>query len=203
MLTGFGERKHLITQAQWKAVMGKPPPCQFKGDDLPVERVSWEKAHKFCQRLSKRTGREYGLPAETQWEYACRAGTGTPFSFGETLTVAVANFNGEHTFGQEPPGFYRHVTTEGKTFSPNAFGLHDMHGTLWEWCADSWLDDYSASPRDDSSYSKRNDPYRVARGGSWHEPPGLCRRASRLRVLQSEADEFMGVRVVCPVLEQV
>jgi len=198
--------KFLITQGQWKAVMGKLPPCRFKGDSLPVERVSWEDAQKFCQRLSKktsgavlRTGRNYGLPSETQWEYACRAGTSTPFSFGETLTVEVANFNGEHTFRDEPRGFYFHSTSEGGKFPPNAFGLYDMHGNLWEWCVDNWLDDYSSSPRDSSSYQHKDNRDRVARGGSWHEPPELCRSATRLRVLESDADEFMGFRVVCDI----
>jgi formylglycine-generating enzyme required for sulfatase activity len=188
--------KFLTTQGQWKTVMGKLPPCRFKGDHLPVERVSWEDAQKFCQRLSKITARNYQLPSETQWEYACRAGTNTPFSFGETLTVNVANFNGEHTFQDEPRGFYFHATSEGGKFPPNAFGIHDMHGNLWEWCADNWLENYTSSPRDGDSYQDKNSKFRVARGGSWHEPPSLCRSAARLRVLQSEADEVMGFRVI-------
>jgi len=192
----FMMSKHLTTQGQWKAIMGTLPPCRFKGDNLPVERVPWTDAQKFCQRLSKKTGRNYSLPSETQWEYACRAGTSTSFSVGETLTIDVANFNGEHTFLDEPRGFYRHVTTEGGTFPPNAFGLYDMHGNLWEWCADNWLDDYSASPRDSSAYQSRDNHSRVARGGSWHEPAALCRSASRLRMLESDADEFTGFRVV-------
>ncbi|HSB03083.1 MAG TPA: formylglycine-generating enzyme family protein [Anaerolineales bacterium] len=189
--------KFLVTQAQWKAILGKLPPCRFKGDELPVERVSWEDAQTFCQRLSKKTGRAYRLPAETEWEYACRAGTISPFSFGETITIDVVNFNGEHSFRQEPHGRYIHVTTAGGTFPPNAFGLYDMHGNLWEWCADNWLDDYSSSPRDNSSYQNKDSRARVARGGSWHEPPGLCRSASRLKVLQTDADEVMGFRVAC------
>ena len=199
-IKSFMMGKFLITQGQWKAIMGKLPPCRFRGDTLPVERVSWKDAQRFCQRLSSQTGRNFHLPSETQWEYACRAGTSTAFSFGETLTIEVANFNGEHTFLNEPRGFYRHVTTGGGTFPPNAFGLYDMHGNLWEWCADNWLDDYSSSPRDDSSYQNRDNLDRVARGGSWHEPPGLCRSASRLRVLQSEGDEFTGFRVGCDVI---
>ena len=195
-IKSFMMGKFLITQEQWKAVMGKLPPCRFKGDNLPVERVSWEEAQKFCQQLSKKSERNYHLPSETQWEYACRAGTTTPFSFGETLTVEVANFNGEHTFRDEPRGFYFHSTSEGGKFPPNAFGLCDMHGNLWEWCEDTWLDDYSSSPRDGSSYQSKDNRYRVARGGSWHEPPELCRSAARLRVLQSDADELMGLRVV-------
>lgn len=189
--------KFLITQAQWKAVMGKLPPCRFKGENLPVERVSWEESQRFCQRLSQKTGRGYRLPSETEWEYACRAGTSTPFSFGETITIDVVNFNGEHSFRAEPRGRYIHVTTEGGTFPPNAFGLYDMHGNLWEWCADNWLDDYSSSPRDSISYQNKDSQYRVVRGGSWHEPPALCRSAARLRVRQSDAEETIGFRVAC------
>ena len=207
-IKSFMMGKFPVTQVEWKAVMGKLPPCRFKGDNLPVERVSWEDAQKFCGRLSKKTGgarreaavrteRNYRLPSETQWEYACRAGTSTPFSFGETLTVEVANFNGEHTFRDEPRGYYFHSTSEAEKFPPNAFGLYDMHGNLWEWCADNWLDDYTSSPRDGSPYQHKDNHYCVARGGSWHEPPELCRSAARLRVLESDADEFMGFRVVC------
>jgi len=189
--------KFLITQAQWKAVMGKLPPCRFKGDNLPVERISWNDAQKFCQRLSQKAGRSYHLPSETQWEYACRAGTQTPFSFGESLTSDIANFNGEHIYRDEPRGIYYHSTSQGGKFPPNAFGLYDMHGDLWEWCADNWIDDYRMSPRDGSDYQMFDNPYRVARGGSWHEPPQLCRSAARLRVHQLDADEFMGIRVMC------
>jgi formylglycine-generating enzyme required for sulfatase activity len=196
-IKSFMMGKFLITQGQWKAIMGRLPPCRFKGDDLPVERVSWEDAQKFCQQLSKKTGKDYHLSSETQWEYTCRAGTSTSFSFGETLTVDVANFNGEHTFRDEPRGSYFHSTNEGGKFPPNAFGLYDMHGNLWEWCADNWLDHYTSSPRDSSSYQDKDSLYRVARGGSWHEPPELCRSAARLRVLQEDADEFIGFRVVC------
>ncbi len=131
--------KYLITQRQWKAVVGKLPPCRFKGDNLPVERVSWDEAQKFCQRLSKQTRRNYYLPSETQWEYACRSGTTTPFSFGETLTSDIANYNGEHIFKDEPRGSYFHSTSEGGKYPPNAFGVYDMHGNLMEWCADNWL----------------------------------------------------------------
>jgi formylglycine-generating enzyme required for sulfatase activity len=199
-IKSFMMSKYLTTQGQWKAMMGKLPPCRFKGEDLPIERISWSDAQKFCQRLSKRTGKAYRLPSETQWEYACRAGTNTPFSFGETITSAVANFNGEHTFREEPRGFYRHGTTHGGTFPPNAFGLYDMHGNLWEWCADHWLDDYASSPRDESSYQNKDSRYHVARGGSWHETPTLCRSAVRRRVLQTDADEVIGFRVVCDLI---
>lgn len=198
-IKSFMMGKFLVTQRQWKAVMGKLPPCRFKGENLPVERVSWNDAQKFCQRLSKKTGRKYHLPSETGWEYACRAGTTTPFHFGETLTSDFANFNGEHIFKDEPRGIYFHATNEGRKFPPNAFGLYDMHGNLWEWCADNWLDDYSSSPRDGSAYQMQNNPHRVARGGSWHEPANLCRSATRIRALQSDAEEFIGFRVACEI----
>lgn len=196
-IKSFMMSRCLITQKQWKAIFGRLPPCRFKGDDLPVERVSWQDAQTFCQRFSKKTQGNYQLPSETQWEYACRAGTNTAFSFGETITTEIVNFNGEHRFRGEPRGVYGHVTTAGGTFPPNAFGLYDMHGNLWEWSADSWLDDYTSSPRDGSSYQNRDSRYRVVRGGSWHEPPELCRSATRLRVLQSDAEEVIGFRVVC------
>ncbi|MEW6400318.1 MAG: formylglycine-generating enzyme family protein [Chloroflexota bacterium] len=193
----FWMGKAPVTQEQWKAVMGKLPPCRFKGDKIPLERVSWRDAQKFCERLSRKTGRNYHLPSEAQWEYACRAGTNTPFSFGETLTTDLANYVGQHAYRQEPRGPYRHCPTEGGMFPANDFGLYDMHGNLWEWCADSWLDDYSSAPRDGSAYQSQDIPCRVARGGSWHEPPENCRSATRLRVLQTDAEEFIGFRVVC------
>ena len=200
MIKSFMLGKFLITQRQWKAVMGKLPPCRFKGDNLPVERVSWNDAQKFCERFSEQTGRNYHLPSETQWEYACRAGTTTPFSFGETLTSDFANYNGEHIFKDEPRGTYFHSTSEGGKFPPNAFGLCDMHGNLMEWGADNWLDDYSASPRDGSAYQMQSNPYHVARGGSWHDTPELCRCAARLRFAQSDAEEYVGFRVACDVI---
>ncbi len=192
--------KSLIMQGHWKAIMGKLPRCRFKGEELPIERVSWDRVQEFCRRLSEKAGRHYRLPSETQWEYACRAGTLTPFSFGETLTTELANFNGEHTFRNAPQGVYRHTTTAGGTFPPNAFGIHDMHGNLWEWCADSWINDYRMSLRDGSAYQMMDNPDHVARGGSWHEPPRLCRSAARLRVLHSDAEDYIGFRVVCDVV---
>jgi formylglycine-generating enzyme required for sulfatase activity len=198
-IKSFMMGKYLITQGQWKATMKKLPSGRFKGDQLPVERVSWNDAQKFCQLLSQKTERNYHLPSETQWEYACRARTSTPFSFGETLTSDLANYNGEHIFKDEPKGVYIHSTSEGEKYPPNAFGLYDMHGNLMEWCADNWVDDYRMSPRDDSAYQMIGNPYRVARGGSWHDNPQLCRSAARIRFMQSDAEEYVGFRVVCDI----
>ncbi len=145
-----------VTQAQWLAVMRRLPPCRYHGPDRPVENVTWREATEFCQKLARRVGRgwrvprpyAFALPSEAQWEYACRGGTLTPFSCGHTLTTDLANYVGTHTYGPGPVGVYRHETTPVGQFPPNAFGLYDMHGNVWEWCADPWHDDYTSAPED-------------------------------------------------------
>jgi formylglycine-generating enzyme required for sulfatase activity len=192
----FWMGKFPITQAQWQSVMG-PHTGRFSGARCPVESVSWEQARRFCERLTKRTGRAYHLPSEARWEYACRAGTETPFYFGETLTTELANYNGEFTYRNEPKGVYRHVTTDVGSFPPNAFGLHDMHGNVWEWCADPWHDSYGGAPTDGRIWLAGGDEkHRVARGGCWHDTPDVCRSAARLKLRADEGDEFVGFRVV-------
>ena len=195
-ITPFWLARCPVTQAQWQAVMGYLPPCRFAAGNRPVENVSWDDAGAFCERLSARTGRSYGLPGEAQWEYACRAGTTTPFAFGPTLTTDLANYNGQFTYRAEPKGLYRHETTPAGSFPPNAFGLFDMHGNVWEWCADPWHDNYQAAPSDGTIWSLGGDPvYRVARGGSWHDTPDVCRSATRLKAMASEGDDIFGFRV--------
>ena len=194
-----------VTQAQWRAVLGKKPACRFAGDDLPVERISWLDAQDFCRRLVKKTRRAYRLPSEAEWEYACRAGTSTPFYCGPTLTTDLANYVGEHIFSGEPRGVYRHTTTEAGTFPPNAYGLYDMHGNLWEWCADAWHENYLGAPADGSAWEgsawEAGDArYRVVRGGSWHEPPNHCRSAVRLKYDPVERDEVVGFRLALTAL---
>jgi formylglycine-generating enzyme required for sulfatase activity len=122
--------KFPVTQAQYEAVMGTNP-SNVKGAKRPVEQVSWNDAVAFCQRLSEKLGTQYRLPSEAEWEYACRAGTKTPFYFGETLTSDLANYNGTQTYASEPKGKYREQTTDVGDFSPNGFGLYDMHGNVW------------------------------------------------------------------------
>ncbi len=190
-----------VTQAQWGAIMGRNP-SRFKGPTRPVDNVSWREAHRFCERLARRTGRPYALPSEAQWEYACRAGGMTPFAYGPTLTTDLANYNGEFTYRGGPRGVYRHVTTEVGAFPPNAFGLYDMHGNVWEWCADPWHADYSGAPADGRTWASGGDPgQRVARGGCWHDPPDVCRSAARLKYPLDEGDEFLGFRVALPIQE--
>jgi formylglycine-generating enzyme required for sulfatase activity len=125
----------------------------------------------------------------------------TPFSSGETITTEYANYVGDHLFRDEPRGIYRHVPVAAGTLPPNPWGLYDMHGNLWEFCADRWHDDYSGAPFNGEAWeltggSPAGQDWRVARGGSWHEPPANCRSATRLRVLETERDDYYGFRLV-------
>ena len=167
-----------ITQAQWREVAGwqklerdlNPDPSNFKGANRPVEMVSWFDALEFCRRLSQRTGRNYTLPSEAQWEYACRAGTTTPFHFGATISPDVANYDGNYTYGTGSKGIYREQTTDVASFPANAWGLHDMHGNVWEWCLDEWHDSYEGAPTDGSAWME---------GDSLGESPAACCAAGR------------------------
>ncbi len=202
--------KYPITQAQWKVVAAwpqvnqelDPDPSRFKGANRPVERVSWYDAVEFCVRLTRKTKREYRLPSEAEWEYACRAGTTTLFHFGETITTDLANYNGNDTYSTGSKGVYRQETTPVGSFSvANAFGLYDMHGNVWEWCADYWHDNYEGAPKDGSAWLDDNDNYsqknRVLRGGSWNNNPDYCRSAYRNRSDAGYSFSLLGVRVVC------
>jgi len=186
----FFMAKYPVTQAQWRAVAAfpkinidlEPDPSDFKGANRPVENVSWHEAVEFCARLAKKTGKTYRLPSEAEWEYACRAGTTTPFHFGETITADLANYDGNYTYASEPKGIYRQQTTDVGSFPPNAFGLYDMHGNVWEWCADPWHENYQGAPADGSVWeSGGNQDRRVQRGGSWVNSAVNCRSASRNR----------------------
>ena len=188
--------KYPITQAQYQEVMGENP-SQFKGDERPVEQVSWEDAVQFCQRLSKQTGKEYRLPTEAEWEYAARAGTTTPFHFGETITTDLANYKGDYSYASEPKGQERKQTTPVDSFPPNAFGLYDMHGNLWEWCEDDWHDDYKGAPNDGSVWLSRKSMAKVVRGGSWNCYPIFCRCAYRIYLTRVYRYSIFGFRVVC------
>ena len=196
---GFFMGKYPVTQAQYQAIMGNNPSL-FKGSNRPVECVSWDNAVAFCEKLSQITGKTYRLPSEAEWEYACRAGTTTPFHFGETITTDLANYNGNYTYGQEPKGVYRRETTEVGSFGvANNFGLYDMHGNVWEWCQDNWHSNYEGAPIDGSAWLgiEKNTNTRLLRGGSWYDPPEDCRSASRG---YNNLDSFnfnIGFRVVC------
>jgi formylglycine-generating enzyme required for sulfatase activity len=197
-----------ITQAQWRAVAAwqkvvsvlDSDPSDFKGANRPVEQVSWFDALEFCRRLSQRTGQRYGLPSEAQWEYACRAGSTTPFHFGATLTPELANYDGNHVYGNGPKGTYRKQTSDVASFPANGWGLHDLHGNVWEWCEDHWHDRYNFAPGDDQPWlipAAADDELRLLRGGSWDNDPRRCRSAYRGRSQPDDADYYVGFRVVC------
>jgi formylglycine-generating enzyme required for sulfatase activity/RES domain-containing protein len=211
-LAAFSLARTPITQAQWRQVArwqpapGDPPwerelnpePSFFKGDlpvdnrrpeddRRPVESVNWFDAQEFCRRLSSRTGRTYTLPSESQWEYACRAGTTTPYAFGATFSQWQANVASSGT-------------TEVGSFPANPWGLHDMHGNVWEWCADHSHPNYLGAPDDGSSWI---DPTadelekRLLRGSSWHSSLWDCRSSCRVRFQPGDAESDVGFRVVC------
>ncbi|BDM82833.1 formylglycine-generating enzyme family protein [Acaryochloris marina] len=198
--------RYPITQAQWRVVANLPQiereletdPARFKGDNRPIEKVSWFDAIEFCDRLSRYTGREYRLPTESEWEYACRAGTISPFHFGDMITPEIANFNGS-AYADGPTGESREATTPVDHFGiANAFGLSDMHGNVWEWCQDHWHDDYDGGPTDGSAWISENDSaFRVRRGGSWDFFPRNCRSAYRFFINPESRDINIGFRVVC------
>ena len=191
--------KFVVTQAQYEAVMGKNP-SHFKGKKRPVEEVSWNDAVTFCQRLSQKTRRTYRLPSEAEWEYACRAGTTTPFYFGETITTDLANYNGDYIYASAPKGEDREKTTDVGTFLPNAFGLYDMHGNVWEWCADAWHDNYKGAPTDGGVWLENgNNSHSPLRGGSWGYFPANCRSACRYDVVRARRGNSsgLGFRVAC------
>ncbi len=207
--------KFEVTQAQWKAVAVlpqverelNPDPSEFTGDKLPVKQVSWYDAVEFCRRLSNYTGTEYRLPSEAEWEYACRAGTTTPFHFGKTITTDLANYRGTDfeyqnqiypgNYANEPKGEYREKTTAVGSFFPNAFGLYDMHGNVWEWCEDDWHDSYDGAPTDGSAWSQEDGNTKVMRSGSWDNDPDNCRSAFRNFNTRDNRNLNIGFRVVC------
>ncbi|MFM5928030.1 MAG: formylglycine-generating enzyme family protein [Dolichospermum sp.] len=196
--------KYSVTQKQWRTVAAlekvnidlEADPSCFKGDNRPVEQVSWHDAIEFCARLSNYTKKPYRLPTEAQWEYACRAGTTTPFHFGDRITTDLANYDGNYTYGDGLKGVHRKGTTDVGSFPPNAFGLHDMHGNVWEWCQDDWHDNYEGAPIDGSAWISLSNR-KVLRGGSWNYYPVLCRSASRNWDNAKFNYDNFGFRVVC------
>ena len=222
--------RYPVTQAQWRVVAGwdkverdlEVEPSYFKGDERPVEQVSWYDAVEFCDRLSRKTGREYRLPTEAEWEYACRAGTKTPFHFGETITTDLANYRGtdneeldwKGSYGAGPKGEYREKTTDVGYFQvANNFGLYDMHGNVWEWCEDDWHNNYEGAPQSGKAWledknislilQKESEELseksitKLIRGGSLYRLPRYCRSASRTDYYAIKRDFAIGFRLAC------
>ncbi|NET47515.1 MAG: formylglycine-generating enzyme family protein [Merismopedia sp. SIO2A8] len=204
--------RYPVTQSQWEQVSQFKPvnsdvvlrenPSRFSGRDdsrnRPVERVTWYESVEFCDRLSANTGRNYRLPSESEWEYACRGGTTTPFYCGETITTEIANYDGRRSYGRGPEGEYIRETTPIDHFKmANPFCLSDMHGNVWEWCLDHWHDSYNGAPANGSAWTTGGRSYRrVVRGGSWYYDSRDCRSASRSHSLPDTRDYTLGFRVV-------
>jgi len=215
--------RYPITQAQWRVVAGWEPverkldnnPSRFQEEptkgsfsrwDRPVENVSWYDAKEFCARLSQRTKKEYRLPTEAEWEYACRAGTTTPFHFGKIITTDYVNYNGNYTYGKSPKGEYRQQTTPVGYFQvANAFGLYDMHGNVFEWCEDDYHESYENAPTDGSAWlsnsktawlSNSKNNTKIRRGGSWLFDPIDCRCTYRSYSIPDYRFFYIGLRVV-------
>ncbi len=177
-----------VTQRQYETVMGNNP-AEFNssnrgGPDHPVERVSWEDAQRFCERLSelpreREAGRIYRLPTEAEWEHACRAGTGTPFWWGESASIHQANFHGEKPYGNVPGGVYLARTTRVGSYQANPFGLYDVHGNVWEWVQDFYDPGYYAKGPGHDPLGPSEGDRKCARGGSWNNAASDCRSACR------------------------
>jgi formylglycine-generating enzyme len=176
---GFYMGVYTVTQEQWKEIMGNNP-SRFKGEKkLPVERVSWDDCQEFIKKLRDKDKKPYRLPTEAEWEYACRAGTTTPFHFGKTISTGQANYYGEAVYGDGKEGVYREKTTPVGSFPANAWGLHDMHGNVFQWCQD-WYGDYPQKDVVDPTGAEKG-RFRVLRGSSWFVNPVDCRSAFRDR----------------------
>jgi formylglycine-generating enzyme required for sulfatase activity len=198
--------KYEVTQAQWRTVASlpkvnrdlNPSPSGFDGVARPVENVSWDEAVEFCARLSKKTGRTYRLPTEAEWEYTCRAGTTTPYHFGDTISPEFANYDGRTSYAGGAKGVFRKETAPvGSLGAANAFGIYDMHGSVWEWCLDPWHKDYNGAPLDGSVWQSGGDTSkRVIRGGAWNREANHCRSAYRLKESPGKKFDVIGFRVV-------
>jgi formylglycine-generating enzyme required for sulfatase activity len=195
-----------VTQAQWRIVAEtydqvnielNPDPSQFKGSKRPVEQVSWYEAQEYCDRLAKKTKRPYRLPTEAEWEYACRAGTTTPFYFGNTISTELVNYYGNYTYANGVKGENRNETTPVDHFDiANAWGLYDIHGNVCQWCQDHWHSNYEGAPEDGSAWLTDNsEANRVIRGGCWITDPRNCRSASRHDHSPDGRNFYLGFRV--------
>jgi formylglycine-generating enzyme required for sulfatase activity len=198
-LSPFYVSKYAITQAQYRSIMGEDLGSGL-GADYPIEQINWDDAISFCTKLSQTTGKQYSLPSEAQWEYACRAQTTSNFHFGETITADLVNYNGEYPYNGAPIGQNRAQSTPVGTFPANAFGLYDMHGNVWEWCLDQYQPNYLTAPSDGSAMlddsSSSGSSKRVMRGGSWDYVAKGCRSSVRCSLDSGLRMNGCGFRVV-------
>jgi formylglycine-generating enzyme required for sulfatase activity len=197
-IKAFAMGKTEVTQAQWLAVMGSNP-SSFKecGPTCPVEQVSWDDAQQFIQRLNAKTGQRYRLPSEAEWEYAARAGTSTKYWWGDQASHEYANYGKDDCCGGLAQGRDKWVNTAPPAqFPANAFGLHDMHGNVWEWVEDCWHTSYTSAPSDGSAWTSNcSSTSRVLRGGSWDDYPRYLRSAVRNDDSPAFRSNIIGLRV--------
>jgi formylglycine-generating enzyme required for sulfatase activity len=188
--------KYPVTQSQYE-IINKADPSYFSGKNRPVEQVSWNMAQEFCQRLSDKIGRKFYLPTESQWEYACLSQTITSFYFGDNITTELVNYNGDYTYDNSPKGIFRQQTTDVGTFPPNAFGLYDMHGNVWELCEDNYHEDYINAPDDGTAWIENapDDDRKIVRGGSWSNEPVRCFTTFRAAQYSTQISKLVGFRV--------
>jgi len=196
---------HEVTNASYAAINARPDkkkkqkqpetPAEVKNPAGPAVKVSWSNAEKFCKDMSSREKRKYALPTEAQWEYACRAGTETPFSFGQAASTDKANYHGDYIYGKGKKGINRGKAAPVGSMPPNAWGLYDMHGNVSEWCADRYSKYTSDAATDPTGPEKGNE--RLLRGGSWRSYPGACRSAFRHKLSAGTTSESIGFRVIC------
>lgn len=190
---GFWIADTPVTQALWQVIMGNNP-SEFKGDELPVETVSWDDAQAFIGKMNGlKAELKLCLPTEAQWEYACRAGTATPFSWGEQIDSSLVNFNGNYPYNNGRKSEYRRQTVAVKELPCNDWGLHQMHGNVWEWCHD-WYGGYPSQPVTDPQ-GPETGASRVLRGGSWFDYGRNCRSANRAHGVPSRRDSGFGFRL--------
>ncbi len=194
---GFWIGQFEVTQPQWRAAMNDGP-SSFKGDNRPVEQVSWDDVDSFVRKLNSRGQGGFRLPTEAEWEYACRAGTKGEFCYGDSLDSSQANFDGSFPFGEGKEGVYREETTDVGSFRPNAWGLYDMHGNVWELCSDWYEPDYyNSRPNPDTDpRGPSGGSFRVIRGGAWRNVADECRSAYRSRCLPGFRFNSIGFRLV-------
>ena len=179
---GYWLTETSVTQTLWEAVMGSNP-SHFKGENLPVETVSWDDCQNFLKKMSEfHIELALRLPWEAEWEYACRAGTTTPFSFGENITPEQVNYDGNYPYSNGIKGEFRSKTVPVKALPCNSWGLYEMHGNVWEWCQDQWQSslgqEAAKDPRHEGSEPEEG-AERVIRGGSWDNLGGSARSACR------------------------
>ncbi|MBN1788266.1 MAG: formylglycine-generating enzyme family protein [Sedimentisphaerales bacterium] len=191
--------KFEVTQLQYRVIM-RQNESKFGGDKLPVENVNWHQARQFLKKVSDKTGLKFRLPTEAEWEYACRAGTTTAFNTGTTLDSSLANYKAKTPYADGVAGDYLKRTNNVGTYQPNAFGLCDMHGNVWEWCSDIYDKDYyKTSPLVDPKGPQKKGGAHVIRGGAWNEKAYKCRSADRNHRLPKTNQAHIGFRVVVEI----